>query len=211
MVLTTRPRGLRRRAFTALAALAALALGLASSSAGVTACGRPAAEPDGSIPPLSVVDPQGKPFDLRDAASRADFTVIEFFSAHCPCQRAHDARLRALYEAYAPRGVQFLAVDAETGASIERTSREASARRYPYPLLADPRGAAADALGAEFATYTVVVDRAARVRYAGGIDSDRSHLTGDAELYVRDALDDLLAGRAPRVPRGEALGCSLVR
>ncbi|HEY8074072.1 MAG TPA: redoxin family protein [Labilithrix sp.] len=177
--------------------------------AGCTA--KPAVAPGEPVPGVIVADAAGQPVDLRATASRAPFTVVEFFSAHCPCQQVHDARLRALYTDFAPRGVGFYAIDAEREASAERAKRESADRHYPYPLLVDPRGASADALGAEFATYTVILDRDGRVRYAGGIDSDRTHLTGDAHAYLRDALDDLLAGREPRVARGKALGCALAR
>ena len=67
----------------------------------------------------------------------------------------------------------------------------------------------AESLGAEFASHTVVVDAAGQIRYSGGIDSDSTRLHDDAKLYLRDALDDLLAGKRPRVARSEALGCAL--
>jgi hypothetical protein len=107
--------------------------------------------------------------------------------------------------------VDVLAVDSEAGASRERSAKEAKARAYPFPILADPRGALADALGAEFATYTVVVDATGRVRYRGGLDSDRAYLTKDASLWVRNAVDRLLAGGSPDPAQAEALGCALRR
>lgn len=151
------------------------------------------------------------PDRVQSLARGAPLTVITFFSAHCPCQRAHDERLRELHDAYAPRGVRFVAVDVEVGASRERDDAEAKARGYPFPLVPDPDGDLADALGAEAATFTVVVDASGRVRFAGGIDSDRSHLTTTAEPWLREALDDLLAGREPRRAQTKALGCSLER
>ena len=190
-----------------IALVPALALALLSAAC----ASRPALAPGDTPAPIVVSDAQGRPFDLHEAASRAPFTVVEFFSAHCPCQAVHDERLLALYNDFAPRGVQFVAIDAESDASAERARHVAETRRYPFPVLVDPRGASADALGAEFATYPVILDRDGRVRYAGGIDSDRTHLTDDARAYLRDALDDLLAGRAPRVARGKALGCALAR
>lgn len=66
-----------------------------------------------------------------------------------------------------------------------------------------------NALGAELASYSVVLDAERRVRYHGGIDSDKSHLDDDAQLYLQNAIDDLLASRSPRVEQGEALGCAL--
>jgi peroxiredoxin len=140
----------------------------------------------------------------------AALTVLVFFSAHCDCQAAHDARLAELERKYRGLGVAFFAVDSEVGAALGRDAQEAQRRAYPYPILIDPRAELARALGAEYATYTVVLDARGRVRYRGGIDSDLAHLRTDAVLYLRDALDDLLAGRAPRRAYGEALGCALL-
>lgn len=155
--------------------------------------------------------PPATPADLGALTAGSPLTVVVFFSAHCPCQAAHDARLIELHRAYAPRGVRLVLVDAEAGASDARASAEARRRGYPFPIQPDPEGRLADALGATFATYTVVLDTRGAIRYQGGIDSDRKDLHDDAHLFVRDALDDLLAGRDPRVSEGKALGCALQR
>ncbi len=145
----------------------------------------------------SLVDPNAK------------ITVVEFFSIHCPCQAKHDERLRALASAYAPRGVSFVAVDSEVGATVERDRNEATRRGYPYPILIDAHGEVARALDADYATYSVLVDANGRVPYSGGIDSDKSHLRDDATPYLRDAIDDALARRPMRRREAKTLGCSL--
>jgi peroxiredoxin len=159
---------------------------------------------------IVLVNEHGRDVPLAPMVGEAPFTVIEFFSAHCPCQRAHDARLRELFETYSPRGVKFLAIDSEDGASPERVAKESHARNYPFPLLADPKGTSAQAFGAIISMYTVILDREGHVRYEGGLDSNRAHLSASATFYVRDALDDLLAGREPRTKKGKALGCTLL-
>ncbi|HWL89387.1 MAG TPA: redoxin family protein [Polyangiaceae bacterium] len=161
-----------------------------------------------SIPNRSLPGGDGRPHAL--VAPEAKLTVIEFFSAHCPCQAAHDARLRDLVKSYAPRGVAFLALDSEAGNGIERARAEAQRRDYVHPILVDAGGAMARALAADYATYTLVVDRDGHVVYVGGIDSDKNHLTDDAVPYLRDALDDALADRPLRRPDGKTLGCALM-
>jgi hypothetical protein len=141
--------------------------------------------------------------------SRSPYTVLFFFSRHCPCVAAHDARMRELYERYHSRGVQFVAIDSEVGASPEREEQEAQTHDYPFPIIVDRGATLANALGAEYATYTVIADALGRVHYAGGLDSDKNHLQDDAELFVKDALDDLLDGREPRVAETKTLGCAL--
>jgi AhpC/TSA family len=188
----------------AAVAWAVLALSLAGPSCAARA-GSPAVTP-------AIVDPG----DLRDlrgegggAASGARLTVLVFFSRHCHCLDAHEPRLRALALAYGPRGVAFSMIDSETGATVERDAAEARARGYPFPILVDGGARLAGRLGARYATYAVVLDAGGRVRYRGGIDTDKTHLTDDATPYLENALDDLLAGRAPRVAEGKALGCAL--
>jgi hypothetical protein len=110
---------------------------------------------------------------------------------------------------YGSRGVEFVLVDSEVGASPERDRMEALGRGYPLPILLDPGAKLARALDAEFATYTVVVDRSGTVRYRGGIDSNRNELTSDATPFLAHALDDLLAGRALRQAETKPLGCAL--
>jgi hypothetical protein len=134
---------------------------------------------------------------------------LVFFSPDCHCLSVHEPRLRALFEADGPRGVQFVMVDSEVSGSPGRDAEEARRRGYAFPILVDRGGRLADALGAEYASYAVVVDSSARVHYRGGIDSDRTHLHHDRVPYLEHALDDLLDHREPRMAEGKALGCAL--
>ena len=145
---------------------------------------------------------------LVDPSAR--FTVIEFFSAHCPCQAQHDARLASLFAKYAPLGVSFVAVDSEAEACLQRDHTEALRRGYSYPIVIDPEGLVARALHADYATYVVLVDAQRRVLFRGGIDSDRSHLRGDATRYLAEALEDAVADRPMRRREAKTLGCALM-
>lgn len=149
-------------------------------------------------PPATTVPFQGAPA-----------TVLVFYSPHCHCLSAHEARLLALYERYHPRGVQFYLVDSEVGATPERDAAEVRAHGYPFSMVTDAGAKLADQVGAKYASYAVVADAQGTIRYRGGIDSDAIHLTRDATPYLANALDDLLAGRDPRTPEAKALGCAL--
>ena len=173
-------------------------------------CTVPARAPS-DVPGVRLVDASGAALDARSLALRAPLTAFVFFSAHCHCLDAHDARLRALADTYAGRGVQFVMVDSEARATRDSDAAEGRRRGYRFPIALDRGAALADALGAEYATYTVVADDRGHVRYRGGIDSDKIGLHEDATFFLRDALDDLLAGRAPRVPEGKTLGCAIAK
>ncbi|MFZ5895411.1 MAG: redoxin domain-containing protein [Myxococcota bacterium] len=158
---------------------------------------------------LELAGSDGRRHDVAAELRATELTVFIFVSRSCGILPLHEPRLAELHARYAGRNVAFRLVDSEVGVNAAVDADFARQRGYHFPLLSDPGAHLAAALNAEFATHTVIVDRHAVVRYAGGIDSDRNRLHADARLYLRDALDDLLAGREPRVARGEALGCAL--
>jgi AhpC/TSA family len=143
------------------------------------------------------------------AAPPSRFTVLVFFSKHCHCLSAHDERLRRLHVRYAPLGVQFFAVDSEVSASLAGDADEARQRSYSFPILMDPMGRLARTLGAQSASYAVVLNPQGGVMYEGGIDSDKTHLRDDATPFLANALDDLLAHRPARLAVTNTVGCAL--
>ncbi len=151
----------------------------------------------------------GDNWSLGAHISSERFTILEFFSADCPVQRAHDRRLIQLHEQYRSRGVAIVLIDSESAASPKRDAVEAKSRGYPFPILIDEGGRIADLLQAEYSTFSVIVDSKGRTHYAGGIDSDHSELKPGSAPYLRDAIDDLLAGNEPRRAKTKTLGCSL--
>lgn len=159
--------------------------------------------------PVAFVTPQGERLEPPALFAGARWTVLVFYSSTCHCVAAHESRLAALQAKYQGHGVRFFWVDSEVGASEARDGAEARRRGLAFPILLDPAAHAARRLGARFAGDSLVLDAAGAVHYHGGIDSDCDHLRDDAVPYLKDALDDLLAGREPRVPPGPALGCSL--
>ncbi len=170
-------------------------------------CGRPAAP---HFPnELALPGSDGAMHQISRDVSQVELTAFIFYSAHCPTMRAHESRLKEWHERFSPRGVRFILVNSETGASASEDAEVARERGYPFLLLTDDRAELARNLGAEFATHAVVVDRKGNVLYSGGLDSDRSRLREDAQLYLVENLDDLLNGRPIRHQSVEAMGCVL--
>ncbi len=156
----------------------------------------------GAAPARSAIDPGELPV-------RARFTVLVFYSPTCHCLQTHDARLIALSRQYEAQGVKFVLVDSEVRGDEAADEAEGKRRGYPFPIVRDRGAKLARELGAEYATYSVLLDDEGRVLYRGGIDSDKDHLHDDAQPYLRDAIDDVLARRPPRLPVSKTLGCSL--
>lgn len=169
-----------------------------------------AADVPAELPDVTLPGSDGVTHRLRGPARE---TVVEFFSSHCPCQREHDPRFKELYERFAKEGVAFFAVDSEAGVTLPALAAEAKARGYPYPILLDEGGKLAKALSAQFCLTSIVADAAGRIRYYGGIDSDRtcSHKAEGAHPYLMNAIAAVLAGRDPSPARTKPMGCWLQR
>jgi hypothetical protein len=170
-----------------------------------------ASSPPPALPRGVFIGSDGASHELETMRAGAKALVVTFFSPSCPCQAAHDERLRALASAYAPRGVRFVAIDAEVDATPDRDREEAKRRGYSFPILTDAKGALADALGADVATYSVVFDAEGHAKYQGGIDSDWTHPTPEAEPWLSDAIASVLRGDAPALGDRKAKGCALRR
>ncbi len=175
----------------------------------LASCTPPAMLPSTSWPNVALTATSGEVATYPRDLAASHFTVFVFFSKDCLCFGAHEARLRELVDKFGPHGVRFVLVDPETGRTIEGDAREVRQRNLPAPVFLDPGAKLASALGAVYATYSVVVDANGKIQYRGGIDSDKSHLRDDRTNYLADALDDLTAGRAPRRAEGKTLGCAL--
>jgi hypothetical protein len=184
------------------------AIGTAAALLACAACS-PTRPLEPNVAAVVLVGTGGGVVHVHGLVKSARLTVLVFFSRHCHCLEMHEGRLRSLYGESHSRGVQWFMIDSEVGGSREGDDAEAAKRFYPFPILLDRGAKLADALGADYAAYSVVLDSEGRVRYRGGIDTDKTHLSADATPYLRNAIDDLLAGQAPRVAWGKALGCTL--
>lgn len=189
---------------------ASTSLGIVASVSLVLACGRPPSRPISELPAdVSLRDESGHDELVRDQAARAKLYVLLFFSADCPVVRAHDERIREMLKTYGPRGIAFSAVLSEVDADPKKERASLAERQLRLPLLEDRNAALADALGVEFSTHAVVLDREGHVLYSGALDSDRTHLTKDADRWLERALDAALDGRPAEKAKTEPLGCPL--
>ena len=153
---------------------------------------------------------QGDAFsELRKITAASRYTVIFFFSRHCPCVRIHETRLRQLFATYHRAGIGFVAFDSESDSSPAIDATETVARNYPFPIVRDTDALLARAYRAEYAGYALLLDKSQRVLYRGGIDSDRIHLRSDATPYLAEALADAIVDAPVRRPEALTLGCSL--
>ena len=164
------------------------------------------------VPAFKLTDTEGSAHSVpADPAPPA--TVLVVTCNHCPYVIAWNPRLRAVAEDYAPRDVRFLAINANDAARYPADSPTAMARfvrdqSWPIPYLHDESQEVAHALGAQVTPHVFVLDADQRLRYRGAPDADHMDPSLNA-VWLREALDALLAGEEPARPETDPVGCSV--
>ena len=143
----------------------------------------------------------------------AEALVVIFSSNRCPTAKAYAARLRALQAEYGPRGVQVILLNSNAphlypDESLEKMVERATEDGYTFPYLVDEGQRVARAWGPTCTFHAFLLDRSRTLRYEGRVDNAR--LADRVTSHdLRNALDDVLAGREVRLPQTRAFGCAL--
>lgn len=174
----------------------------------------PQALPFGAaLPPFEdLLGTDGLRYGLASFAAR-DLLVLIFSSNRCPTAKAYGPRMNEVQRDYADRGLQLVAINSNDphlypDESYARTIERAGADGYEFPYLMDEGQRLAKACGASCTFHVFLFDRERRLRYTGRFDDSRlpERVTSHD---LRDAVDDVLAGRPVRTPETRPFGCSL--
>jgi peroxiredoxin len=173
------------------------------------------AEPDFDKPVAAIgaSDFRGRVWSLEDFKD-ADLLVVAYLGTECPLAKLYAGRLVALEQAYADRHVAVVGVISNRQDSIAEIAAFARDHQVKFPLLKDAGNRLADAMGAERTPEVFVLDRQRKIRYWGRIDDQYGigYAKDEPETHdLRNAIDDLLAGRSPQVPVTRSVGCLVGR
>jgi peroxiredoxin len=137
--------------------------------------------------------------------------VVVFTCNHCPYALAwHERILDVAREV----DVLFLLINPNDAERYPRDSFEAMKERveqdggWPVPYLRDEDQAVARAYGAKTTPDVFVVARDGTLAYRGAPDADHRD-PGRRAQWLRDALEAVLADRAPDPAETEPVGCSV--
>jgi peroxiredoxin/mono/diheme cytochrome c family protein len=156
----------------------------------------------------------GKALALHDLKDQRAIVVV-FLSFDCPVSASYSPTLAELHKTYSTRGVAFLGVSSNADEDAAELARHVREFKLPFPVVRDDKFVAADAFKARTTPEAFVLDRHFVLRYQGRIDDQYARrLVKNRQIShhdLRDALDDLLAGKPVRRPLTEAVGCPLPR
>ncbi len=167
-----------------------------------------------TAPDFTLPATDGKVYHLYEAFKSASAVAVVFTCNHCPYAIAWEDRIHAIARDYATRGVHFLAINANNAAthpadSFEMMVKRASEKQFVFPYLHDESQSVARSYGAERTPEIFIFDAARTLRYHGVPDDNYEDEHAVKHHYAKEALDAVLAKRAPALPETKPVGCSI--
>ncbi|MFO0945529.1 MAG: thioredoxin family protein [Planctomycetota bacterium] len=151
----------------------------------------------------------GKPHSLADI-STDKIVVVAFTCNSCPFAVAYEDRFIDFAKEYGAKGVEFVAINVnnEEADGFPMMQSRAKEKGFNFPYLHDSSQKIGHAYGARVTPHLYVLDRDRKIAYVGAFDNARKP-EKVTKKYLHDAVDALLKGQSPAVPKTNAAGCSI--
>ena len=137
-------------------------------------------------------------------------TVVIFIATKCPVSNAYNDRMEKLAEDYKARGINVIGINANSTEPAAEVKSHAAEKGLKFTILKDDGNKIADRLGATRTPEAYVLDTNFKLLYHGRIDNSQK-VEGITSNDVREALDEMLAGKTISKTGGAAFGCSIKR
>jgi len=167
-----------------------------------------------AAPVLPLRDTQGR---LHTSAewNGAKAILLFFVTTDCPVANSYVPEMNRIAATYAARGVRVFAVQSDTTIQDADVARYAQDYHYGFPLLLDPTQVLVRLANAIITPQAAVLSPEGKVLYLGRID-DRVADFGKQRFQatrqdLREALDEVLAGKPVAHPLTKSIGCAINR
>lgn len=140
--------------------------------------------------------------------------IVIFSCNHCPYVQAYEERIIQIKKDYSDKGVAVVAINSNEDVnypddSFENMKKRAAEKNFNFPYLRDEDQSIARAYDATHTPEIFLFDTDRRLAFHGKIDDNWQEPDKVQNQYLRDALDELLAGKEISVPETFTIGCTI--
>jgi peroxiredoxin len=165
-----------------------------------------------SAPQFRLRDTQGTAHTPAEWAG-GKAAVVFFVTIDCPIGNSYVPEMNRIRDAYASRGVVVWAVQADPTVPDSAVAKYAADYHYSFPLLLDPAQVLVRHSGATITPQAAIFSPEGKLLYLGRIDNrveDFGRTRQKATVPdLRNALDQILAGKPVLPDRTKSVGCSI--
>jgi len=161
------------------------------------------------IDDFKLPDADGAEHSLKALAGKKGAVVI-FMATKCPVSNAYNDRMEKLAQDYKAKGINVIGINSNYTEPSAEVKSHAAEKHLTFSILKDEGNKIADRWGATRTPEVYVLDASMKLVYHGRIDNSQK-VEGITSNDVRDALDEMLAGKPVTKTGGAAFGCTIKR
>lgn len=164
-------------------------------------------------PDFNLEGVDGKKYSLNLFIDSKAFIII-FSCNHCPYVQAYEGRIKQIQKDYKSKGVEVVAINSNEDKgypedSFENMKKRSTEQKFNFPYLRDEDQSAAKAYDATHTPEIFLFDKERKLAFHGKIDDNWKEPDRVQNHYLRNALDELLAGKEISVPETFTIGCTI--
>lgn len=156
-----------------------------------------------------------KAISLNDSKTSKGLLVI-FSCNTCPYVVKSEARIKEMMNYAIAKGIGMVIVNSNEAKRDEDDSYKAMAKYakkqgYKVPYLVDEKSQLADAFGASRTPEVFLFNGEGKLAYKGAMEDNPSNPSESKELYLKKAIDNMLANTAINPNSTKSIGCTIKR
>lgn len=161
------------------------------------------------IDDFTLPDADGAAHSLKSLKGK-NGAVLIFVATKCPVSNGYNERMEKLAEDYKAKGINVIGINSNNTEPAAEVKSHAAEKHLTFTILKDDSNKIADRLGATRTPEAYLLDVNGKLVYHGRIDNSQNtaKITSND---LRDALDEMLAGKAVSKTGGAAFGCTIKR
>ncbi|MDH3267897.1 MAG: thioredoxin family protein [Ignavibacteria bacterium] len=166
-----------------------------------------------SAPDFNLQGVDGKKYSLSSFAAKNALIII-FSCNHCPYVQAYEGRIKQIQEDYKGKEVAVVAINSNEDVnypddSFENMKQRAAKQKFNFLYLRDEDQSVARSYDATHTPEIFLFDKEQKLTFHGKIDDNWQEPKKIQNQYLKNALDELLAGKEISVPETFTIGCTI--
>jgi thioredoxin-related protein len=174
--------------------------------------------PIGSSLPMSNVkmkNIKGDMVSMKDAMKKSGLLVM-FTCNTCPFVIKNQARTKEICKYALENNVGVILLNSNEGQranddSFDEMKKYAAQQGYNWYYVVDKDNAAADAFGANRTPECFLFNKESKLYYHGAIDDNPTEAENVKRQHLKEAINELIAGKDITVKESRSVGCSIKR
>lgn len=160
-------------------------------------------------------DVSGRNLTLN-AAAKSNGLLVIFSCNTCPWVARWEDRYADISQIAQFNSVGMIAINSneayrDRGDGMEEMIRYANKANYNFPYVLDRNHEVADAFGAKSTPHIFLFNADMELIYTGSIDDNASRAEAVTQYFLKDAIEQMVAGQQILNATTETLGCSIKR